>query len=80
MTFVCKYKGFTVLKVGNLHIKHFLYKKLLGINFDYKLNFAKYFEGICQKASRKLTVLARLAKYMTSSKTYSNDCFLQVAI
>ena len=32
----------TTLKIGNLHIKNSLCEKLLGINFDYKLNFAKH--------------------------------------
>ena len=41
--------------------KNSLCKKLLGINFDYKLNFAKPIEDICQKALRKLNALARLA-------------------
>ena len=48
------------LKIGNLHTKNSLYEKLLGINFDYKLNFAKNIEDICQKESRKLNALARL--------------------
>ena len=57
------------LKVWNLHIKNSFYKKLLEMNFDYKLNFAKCIEGICQKTSRKLNALTKLALYMASSKS-----------
>ena len=32
----------TTLKIGNLHIKNSSCEKLFGINFDYKLNFAKH--------------------------------------
>lgn len=39
------------------------------MNFDYKLNFAKCIEGICQKTSRKLNALTKLALYMASSKS-----------
>ena len=56
------------LKIYNLHIKNSLCEELLGINFDYKLDFAKHFEDICQKASKKLNTLARLAPYMMPSK------------
>ena len=37
----------TTLKISNLHIKNSLCKKLLGTNFDYKLNFEKHSEDIC---------------------------------
>ena len=49
-------------------MKNSLWEKLLVINFDYKLNFAKYIEDICQKISRKLHVLAKFRSYLTSSK------------
>ena len=68
------------LKTVNLHIEDYLCEKLLGINFDYKLNYAKHIEDISHKASRRLNTLARLAPYMTSSKKHSNECFLQVTI
>ena len=45
-----------------------MWEKLLGINFDYKLKFAKHIEGICKKASRKLNAIARLTPYMASLK------------
>ena len=56
------------LKKSNLHIKNSLWEKLLGINFDYMVNFAKHIEDIYQKASSKLNALARLTPYMTPSK------------
>ena len=51
----------TTLKIGNLQIKNSLCEKLLGINFDYTLNFSKYTEDFCQKPLRKINALARLA-------------------
>ena len=54
-------KDEATLKVDNLQIKvlvfscllvaynNYLWKKLLGINFDYNLNFAKHIKDICQK-------------------------------
>ena len=57
------------LKVCNLHIKNSFYKKLLELNFDYKLNSATRIEGFCQKTSRKLNALTKLALYMASSKS-----------
>ena len=53
------------LKIGSLHIKHSQCKQLLGINFVYKLNFAGHVKEICQKTSRNLNILARMALYMT---------------
>ena len=50
----------TTLEIGNLHIKNLLRKNLL--------NFAKHIDNICQRASRKLNALAKLASCMTSSK------------
>ena len=55
-------------QIHNLHRNNSLSKKLLGINFNYKLNFAEHVEDIFQKALRKLKTLARLMPCMTSSK------------
>ena len=51
------------LKIGDLHINNSLSEKLLGITFDCELKFNKHID-ICQKASQKLSALARLAPYM----------------
>ena len=53
-------KGPNSMKIYNLCIKNSSCEKLLGINFDYKLNFEKDIEDICQKGSRKVNALARL--------------------
>ena len=55
------------LKIGDLHINNSL-SELLGITFDCKLKFNKHIEDICQKASKKLNALARLAPYMGTTK------------
>ena len=52
------------IQIENFTIKSSKVKKLLGINFDKNLNV----ESICQKANRKLNVLARIASYMELPK------------
>ena len=56
------------LKIGDLHINSSLSEKLLGITFDCKSKFNKHIKDICQKASKKLNALARLAPYMGTTK------------
>ena len=56
------------LKIGDLHINNSLSEQLLGITFDCKLKSNKHIEHICQKASQKITALARLAPYMGATK------------
>ena len=48
------------IKIGDLHINNSLRENLLGITFDCKLKFNKHIEGICQKASQKITHLQDL--------------------
>ena len=40
------------------------FQKLLGVKFDNELTFEKHITGICRKASRKISALARIAPYM----------------
>ena len=65
------------LKIGDLHINNSLSKKLLGITFDCKLKFNKHIEDICQKASKKLNALARLAPYMETTKKRVMNAFFK---
>ena len=60
----------TILNINTLHIKDSLCKKLLGINFDYKLNFAKHIEYTWQEESRKLNTLVSLAPFLIPSKIW----------
>ena len=41
---------------------------LLGVVIDRNLNFDEYVFGLCKKAGKKLSVLARLSNYMTFEK------------
>ena len=61
-------RGPSTMKIGNLCIKTSSCEKLFKINFDYKLNFEKHMENICQKASRKVNALARLLPYIGVTK------------
>ena len=40
--------------------------KLLGVTFDYMLNFDKHSSNICKKAARQINVLLRLSKYLST--------------
>ena len=61
-------QGPNTLKTDDLHINNSLNENLLGITFDCTLKFKKHIEDICQKASKKLNALARLAPYMRTTK------------
>ena len=42
--------------------------KLLGITFDNTMSFHKHVSGLCKRASKKIHILARIAKYMGLEK------------
>ena len=48
--------------------KNSSFEKLLGINFDYKLNIEKYIQDISQMASRKVNALSRHVPYIGAIK------------
>ena len=58
-------------KIGDLHTYNFLSKNLLGIYFNCELKFNKHIKDFCQKSSRKLNVLSRLASYIGVTKTHT---------
>ena len=51
---------------------------MLCITFDCKLKFNKHIQDICQKASQKISALAKLAPYMgTTEKLIIMNTFLK---
>ena len=38
--------------------------KLLGVTFDFKLNFNAHISNVCKKASQQLNVLKRIGKHL----------------
>ena len=58
------------LRIGDFHINNSLSEKILGITFDCKLKRNKHIQDICQKMSKKLNALARLAQYMETTKKH----------
>ena len=67
------------IQISNTTINCLRSQKLLGIVFDYKLNFDKHIENICQKANRKLNALARVTNYMELPKSHIlTNAFLKV--
>ena len=65
------------LRIGDFHINNSLSEKILGITFDCKLKFNKRIEDICQKISKKLNALARLAPYMETTKKRIMNAFFK---
>ena len=55
-------------KIGETKIWESNKQKLLGVVIDRNLNFDEYVIDLCQKAGRKLSVLARLSNYMSFEK------------
>ena len=49
--------------IGDI-IKNSESEKRLGITIDYQLNFEEHLSKVCDKASQKLNVLARISSYM----------------
>ena len=52
------------LNLNGLEIKCEDSVKLLGVTFDYVLNFDIHISNICKKAARQINVLLRLRKYV----------------
>ena len=55
-------------QVGGDKIWESINVKLLGVTIDRELKFDKHVPKICSKSSRKLSVLARLSKFLTFEK------------
>ena len=53
------------MQVGKYEIKNSSHKKLVGLTIDNKLTFGEHVSDLCQKASCKLNVLARVSTYMS---------------
>ena len=56
------------IRIGNFGITNSESEKLLGVKFDHKLSFDDRISELCQKASRKMYALSRVASYMNISK------------
>ena len=56
------------IKIGHFDITNSKSEKLLGVKFDHKLSFDDHISELCEKASRKIHALSRVASYMNISK------------
>ena len=54
------------LSVNGSDIAVSKHAKLLGITFDEKLHFVLHVNNICTKASRQISAISRIAKYITT--------------
>ena len=56
------------IKVGDYTIDNSECEKLLGVKIDVNLNFNDHISGLCEKTSRKASLLARVTPFMGLSK------------
>ena len=57
-----------VISIANDRIANISYEKILGINFDNKLNFNTHVTKLCEKAGQKVHALARISNFMSLKK------------
>ena len=53
------------IKTRNETVSNSKHEKLLEVKIDHELNFTEHVSSLCEKASRKLNVLSRIASFMT---------------
>ena len=58
----------TEIHIGDFSIKNSVSEMFLGFNIDSKLNFDCHVHHLCNKANKKLRVLARVTAYLTLGK------------
>ena len=56
------------IKIGDYTIDNSECEKLLGVKIDVNLNFNNHISDLCNKASRKMSALARVTPFMGLSK------------
>ena len=56
------------VRIGNQKIWEESNVKLLGVNIDNQLKFDSHINDLCSKASKKLSAMTRLAKYLSFKK------------
>ena len=59
----CKHENIWVI-IGDVRIWETNKQKLFGVYIDRKLSFDEHVPNLCQKAGRKLSVLAGLSRFM----------------
>ena len=57
-----------VVSIDGIQIKSSTVETLLGITIDLQLNFDNHLSAICNKMSRKINALRRIANYMSLEK------------
>ena len=62
-----------VINIANDKIANSSYEKVLGINFDNKLNFNIHVTKLCKRAGHKLHALARISNFMSLKKKKTFD-------
>ena len=66
--FICSTNDIINLIAENQIVDNSNCGKLLGVKFDYILNFNAHIDDICKKAGLKLSALSRIAPYMKYNK------------
>ena len=66
---VCGYKHECMFaNIGNTRLWEEHSAKLLGVHIDSELNFKFHVKNICKNAGRKISMLSRIAQYLSESK------------
>ena len=65
------------LNLNGIEIKCEDSVKLLGVTFDYMLNFDIHVSNICKKAARQINVLLRLSKYLSTETKLFHKSFIR---
>ena len=62
--------------ISNKCIQNSSRKKILGVNFDNKLNFNSHITKLCKKARQKLHALARMSNFMSVNQKKVMNAFI----
>ena len=64
------------MEIGNFEIENSAYEKLLGVHFGIRLTIGYHISGLYEKASTKISAVARVSRYMNLSKRNLNEYFV----
>ena len=65
---VCSFKVLIYIQISNIKVTSESRVKLSGIHVNNRWNFGFHVSHLCEKASKKLHSLARIFKYLETSK------------
>ena len=67
----CNHNTKSHVRLGDIELSSQEYVKLLGINFDTKLNFKIHIDSLCKEAQKRLLALLRIRKYLSKFQAHT---------